>query len=159
MAAIAVGASDVRTSDAQGSPVRTPPIRTLPVGTPPVRARVGGAPVGRGSSGPAWSARPVRLTRRGRLVVVAALLAVATVPVALAAGRGEAAGPAGPVPTIVVQPGDTLWSVAARTGPGRDRFRVIDEIRRLNAIRDYTVHPGQRLIVPRTHGAGEIRRG
>ena len=26
---------------------------------------------------------------------------------------------------------------------------MIDEIRRLNGIRDYTVHPGQRLILPR----------
>jgi LysM repeat protein len=48
----------------------------------------------------------------------------------------------------VVEPGDTLWSVAARHMPGRDRFRVIDEIRRLNGIHDYTVHPGQRLILP-----------
>ena len=105
------------------------------------------------------SVGPLRLTRRGRIVALVALLVLATVLVALVAARGEAADPAGPPPTAVVAPGDTLWSVAARTAPGRDRFRVIDEIRRLNGIRDYTVHPGQRLILPRTHQAGDTPRG
>jgi hypothetical protein len=91
---------------------------------------------------------PVRLTRRGRIVVLVVLLALAIGLVALAAAPGQAADPAGPSPTTVVAPGDTLWSIAARSAPGGDRFRVIDEIRRLNGIRDYTVHPGQRLILP-----------
>jgi hypothetical protein len=94
--------------------------------------------------------RPVRLTRRGRVVALVVLLVLATVLVALAAAPGEAADPAGPLPTTVVAPGDTLWSVAGHAAPGRDRFQIIDEIRRLNGIRDYTVHPGQRLILPRT---------
>jgi hypothetical protein len=93
--------------------------------------------------------RPVRLTLRGRVVLVVGLLILGTVLVVLAAGRGEAADPTGPVPTAVVESGDTLWSVAARTAPGRDRFQIIDEIRRLNGISDYTVHPGQRLLLPR----------
>jgi LysM repeat protein len=92
---------------------------------------------------------PVRLTRRGRIVLLVVLLALAIGLVALAAVPGQAADPAGPPPTIVVAPGDTLWSIAARSAPGRDRFRTIDEIRRLNGIHDYTVHPGQRLILPR----------
>jgi Tfp pilus assembly protein FimV len=125
-----------------------------------VACRRGGGAVSRDrATEPVRPARPVRLTRRGRLVVLVALLVATTVPIALAAVPGEAADPAGPAPTIVVQPGDTLWSVAARTMPGRDRFRVIDEIRRLNAIRGYTVHPGERLILPRTRGTDEIRRG
>jgi nucleoid-associated protein YgaU len=49
----------------------------------------------------------------------------------------------------VVQPGDTLWSIAQRYAPARDPFETIDEIRRLNGITDYTVRPGQRLIIPR----------
>jgi Tfp pilus assembly protein FimV len=92
--------------------------------------------------------RPVRLTRRGRALALLVLLAFAAALVVAAAAPGEAAGPARPLPTAVVEPGDTLWSVAARHMPGRDRFRVIDEIRRLNGIHDYTVHPGQRLILP-----------
>jgi hypothetical protein len=94
-------------------------------------------------------AGPVRLTRRGRVVILVALLVIAGVLVVLAAAPGEAAAPAGPAPTTVVRPGDTLWSVAGRYAPGRDRFLVIDEIRRLNGITDYTVHPGQRLVLPR----------
>src|SRR5262249_48268634 len=93
---------------------------------------------------------PVRLTRRGRIVVLVALLTLAVGLVALVGAPGQAANPADPAPTTVVAPGDTLWSVAERCVPGRDRFRAIDEIRRLNGIRDYTIHPGQRLILPRT---------
>jgi Tfp pilus assembly protein FimV len=91
---------------------------------------------------------PVRLTRRGRIVVLVALLLLTIGLAALAAAPGQAADPAGSLSTTVVAPGDTLWSVAARWAPGRDRFRTIDEIRRLNGIGDYTVHPGQRLIMP-----------
>jgi LysM repeat protein len=94
---------------------------------------------------------PLRLTRRGRIVVLVALLVLAVGLVALAAVPGQAADPTtGSPPTTVVAPGDTLWSVAGRYAPGRDRFRMIDEIRRLNGISDYTVHPGQRLTLPRT---------
>ena len=49
---------------------------------------------------------------------------------------------------VVVQPDDTLWSVAARHAPGRDPFRTIEEIQRLNGIADHTIHPGQQLLVP-----------
>jgi LysM repeat protein len=93
--------------------------------------------------------RPVRLTRRGRVVSLIGLLLLGTVLVVLAAAPGQAADPTRSFPTAVVESGDTLWSVAARTAPGRDRFQIIDEIRRLNGLTDYTVHPGQRLILPR----------
>jgi hypothetical protein len=92
---------------------------------------------------------PIRLTRRGRLVALLVLVLLAAGVVALVAAPGQAADPAGAPPTTIVLPGDTLWSVAGRTDPGRDRFVVINEIRRLNGISDYTIHPGQRLIVPR----------
>src|SRR5262249_20084304 len=89
---------------------------------------------------------PARLTRGGRIGVLVALLTLAVGLVALGGAPGQAANPANPAdpaPTTVVAPGDTLWSVAERCVPGRDRFRAIDEIRRLNGIRDYTIHPGQ----------------
>lgn len=92
---------------------------------------------------------PVRLTHRGRIVVLLLLVLAGIGAAALAASPGEAAAPAGPRATVVVRPDDTLWSIAARTEPGRDRFVVIDQIRRLNGIADYTVQPGQRLILPR----------
>jgi hypothetical protein len=49
----------------------------------------------------------------------------------------------------VVRPRDTLWSIASRTSPDRSPRSVVFEIRRLNAISDYTVHPGERLVLPR----------
>lgn len=115
----------------------------------------------------------VRLTRRGRVVVglglvlgsllvVAALLVVATPPSQAAdpatgapvigdpaAGDPAAAeGSAGQPPVAVVQPGDTLWSVAARHAPSRDAFGMIEEIRRINGLSGHTIHPGQRLRLP-----------
>jgi hypothetical protein len=97
---------------------------------------------------------PLRLTRRGRLVLLAALLVLLTGFVGLVAVPGLAAsasggGAAALAPAVVVQPGDTLWSIAQRHAPGQDPFDVVDEIRRLNRITDYTVHPGQRLALPR----------
>ncbi|HZN18846.1 MAG TPA: LysM peptidoglycan-binding domain-containing protein [Micromonosporaceae bacterium] len=86
---------------------------------------------------------------RGRVVVLGLLLALAGLVVVLAATASEAANPAGAAPVAVVLPGDTLWSVAQQHVPGSDPFGAIEEIRRLNGLRDYTVHPGQRLVLPR----------
>jgi LysM repeat protein len=91
----------------------------------------------------------VRLTRRGRSVLLALLLAASTALAGLVGAPGQAAEPPKPAPVTVVQPGDTLWSIALRYSPQRDPFDTIDEIRRLNHIDDYTVHPGQRLVLPR----------
>ncbi|GAA0456878.1 hypothetical protein Ade02nite_05880 [Paractinoplanes deccanensis] len=56
--------------------------------------------------------------------------------------------PAGPPPTIVVRSGDTLWDIAAREMPGRHGQAGVDELRRLNGISGYGVHPGDVLILP-----------
>ena len=90
----------------------------------------------------------VRLTRRGRAVLLALLVAVMAVVAILLASASRAADPTGPPPTAVVRPGDTLWSVAERHAPGRDPYGTIEEIRRLNGIADYTVHAGQELQLP-----------
>jgi hypothetical protein len=90
----------------------------------------------------------VRLTRRGRLVLLVLLLLLVTVLTGLAAAPGEASGRAGTPATTVVGPGDTLWSIARRYAPASDPFDTIDQIRRLNGITDYTVRPGQRLTMP-----------
>jgi LysM domain len=91
---------------------------------------------------------PVRLTRRGRLVLLALLLGLTTAVAGLVSSPGQAADRPGTAPTVVVRPGDTLWSIARRYAPGRDPFETIDAIRRLNGIQDYTVHPGERLALP-----------
>jgi hypothetical protein len=95
----------------------------------------------------------VRLTRRGRLALLALLLVLTgLVAVLLAASTGEAATPAGSAPTVVVQPGDTLWSIAARYAPGPDPFGTIERIRQVNGLDGYTVHAGQRLVLPPRRG-------
>lgn len=92
--------------------------------------------------------RHVRLTRRGRVVVIALLVGVLAGLFAIVSPPGQAAHPSGSHQVAVVQPGDTLWSIAERYAPGRDRFSTIAEIRRLNGLDGYTVHAGQHLVLP-----------
>jgi hypothetical protein len=97
----------------------------------------------------ARGARPrLRLTRRGRLVLVALFLLTVGGLAAVLSPASRAADPAGPPPIAVVQPGDTLWSVAARHRPDDAPFEVIAQIRRLNQLDDFTVYAGQKLILP-----------
>ena len=94
---------------------------------------------------------PLRLTRRGRAVVLGFLVLVASLASAVlftTASRAEER-PAGPAPTIVVRPGDTLWDIAARVDAGRDGQAGVEELRRLNGLADYRVAAGDVLILPR----------
>lgn len=92
----------------------------------------------------------LRLTRRGRAVLVGFLVLVATIVIAVLAPASRAADPSGPARIAVVQPDDSLWSIAERHLPGHDRIDAVEEIRRLNRLDGYTVHAGQRLAVPRS---------
>jgi len=123
------------------------PIRRL---GSPVRVPPGGA---RRSGSRRRTPGPVRLTRRGRVVVrlLALALALAAVSVGvLAIGRVAGASPAGSGPRTtrhVVLPGETLWSIAAAEAPGRDRRDVVARIIELNALPDGRVFAGQRLAI------------
>ncbi|XVV11421.1 LysM peptidoglycan-binding domain-containing protein [Actinoplanes sp. CA-131856] len=93
---------------------------------------------------------PLRLTRRGRAVVLGFLVLLASLASAVlftTASRADEP-PAGPPPTIVVRPGDTLWDLAARELPDRHGQAGVDELRRLNGLSGYGVHPGDVLILP-----------
>ncbi|HKT00110.1 MAG TPA: LysM peptidoglycan-binding domain-containing protein [Rugosimonospora sp.] len=90
----------------------------------------------------------VRLTRRGRLVALLLLLVLAGLALAFASPASDAATPPGPPAVVVVHPGDSLWSIAARYRPSNDAPRVVAEIRRLNGLPDDTIHAGDRLILP-----------
>ncbi len=98
-------------------------------------------------------ARPssVRLTRRGRLVVVAVGLLVALL-VGLVWGSGSVATerPGTPEPTTVVQvePGDTLFAIAAAADTDGDVNAMIARIQRLNALDSGVLQVGQKLRVP-----------
>ncbi len=54
---------------------------------------------------------------------------------------------AGPERSYVVQPADTLWSIATRHYPGDPRAAVW-ELRERNALDGALIRPGQRLILP-----------
>jgi hypothetical protein len=94
----------------------------------------------------------LRLTRRGRAVVLAFFVLMASLASAvLFTTASRASDPdTGPAPTVVVQPHDTLWSIATRTAPRRDPYAAVAEIQRLNGLDGYVVHPGQTLVLPRT---------
>jgi nucleoid-associated protein YgaU len=49
---------------------------------------------------------------------------------------------------VVVQPGDTLWSIASPVANGGDVRAVIAEIRRLNGLSSARLVPGQTLQLP-----------
>jgi len=94
---------------------------------------------------------PVRLTRRGRALLV--LLLVSVVLVAFSLGRTSAdAGsvtPPMPTRTAVVQPGETLWSIARRVAPGADPRDTIARLTDLNGLGSAPIVAGQRLVLPR----------
>jgi hypothetical protein len=93
----------------------------------------------------------VRLTRRGRLVVLAfALLAVLTVGVLLASGSVATDRPGTPEPTrvITVDAGQTLWDIAAGLADDGDVRSMVDHIEHLNALDSGMLVAGQRLVVP-----------
>ncbi len=102
---------------------------------------------------------PLRLTQRGRLVVgvLAVLLATVamTVIATAVAGRAQAsnhgrdgAGYQG-MHRIVVQPGETLWTIASQAEPSADPRQVIAEIMTGNSMTSTVVQAGELLWVPK----------
>lgn len=77
------------------------------------------------------------------LLVACALLATAAAA-RIAGGAPSAAG--GPSPTAVVQPGDTLWSIAATVAPDVDVRVTVDRLVALNGTSPIVV--GQELVLP-----------
>ena len=103
----------------------------------------------------------VRLTRRGRIVVAVMLTAASLSLVLLAwlaiAARAAQAADGGSPPgavyqnltSVVVHPGQTLWSIASQAEPTADPRAVMQQIIDLNGLRGTSLEPGQRLWVPR----------
>ena len=100
--------------------------------------------------------RPVRLrlTRRGRFVVGALTTMLVAAAFALVAifGASHAAASnessAAEFGYVVVQPGDSLWSVATALDPTSDPRDVVAEIVRLNQLESSGVQAGQPIAVP-----------
>ncbi|MCW2699664.1 MAG: Peptidoglycan-binding lysin domain protein [Blastococcus sp.] len=93
----------------------------------------------------------LRPTRRARRLAVVLALASG---VALGSWLGPLVGGAGELrlageSSVVVQSGDTLWSIATfLAGPGDDVRAVVDEIQRTNGLRSADLAPGQVLQLP-----------
>jgi hypothetical protein len=127
---------------------------SAPVGAPDLRlvppmARQRGASefdgVGGGERGP-------RLTRRGRAVALALLLAV-VFGAGLAFGtRAVGADSRSAVPAVphslIVRPGQTLWGIARAVDPGADPRSTVDRLIELNALPGADIEAGRTLVIP-----------
>ena len=97
------------------------------------------------------SPTPVRLTRRGRLVLTLLLVVAITVLVSVFGSTSAATGEKGtPVPTrtVVVEEGDTLWGIAGEVADPGEVREVVHRIQELNALSGSGVAVGQELAVP-----------
>ena len=95
-------------------------------------------------------APPLRLTRRGVVVlaglvglIAAALIGIAWASAPSAAGNGAGAGLA--AANVSVQQGDSLWSIAARVAPNTDPRVEVERLQSLNHLSGVTLQPGQLL--------------
>ena len=48
---------------------------------------------------------------------------------------------------VIVQPGDTLWSIAQAQVPNEDPRDVVDSIKKLNQLKSADIFPGQVLQI------------
>ncbi len=117
-----------------------PPLTLAPVRYPrPVRT----------TSQPA--AGRLRLTRRGRVVVLLATLAAALV-IGMVWGAGSVATEQGgtPEPTrvVMVGQGETLWGIASEAAGDGSTREMVSRIERINALDTAMVTAGQKLRVP-----------
>ena len=155
-------------------PARPNPSRVGACRPPAVTVRAGGR-VGRGSppsearrpsvSGVSVAPRPgrravpgragpvrLRLTRRARRLAIVLMLAMGVALGSwlepLAGGGGEDALRLAGVTSVVVEPGDSLWSIAAALESDGDVRAVVDQIQELNDLAGADLVPGQILKLP-----------
>lgn len=99
---------------------------------------------------PGFGTAPVRLTSRGRVVVL--MIVLALVLAAFSVGRATRAATAtggDSAATMVVQPGQSLWEIAGLVAPRADRRGTVATLLRLNPGVEGGVRPGKTLRVPR----------
>ncbi|HEX3335718.1 MAG TPA: LysM peptidoglycan-binding domain-containing protein [Jatrophihabitans sp.] len=94
-------------------------------------------------------APPLRLTRRGVVVLALAVSVLGGALVWLASLSAPAPGPAPAGPrAVTVEAGDTLWSIAARFAPQRDPRAEVAALQHRNHLTSVDLTPGQVLRVP-----------
>jgi hypothetical protein len=86
------------------------------------------------------------------MAVALAMVALAWMAVAARAQAADGGRPPGAVyrnlTSVVVHPGQTLWSIASKAEPSADPRLVMQQIIELNALNGTSINPGQRLWVP-----------
>jgi len=98
------------------------------------------------------STTAVRLTRRGRLVLVLAFLGLAvalTIPLSGWATATLTGGSAEPVRVIEVAPGETLYGIAGDLAEPGEIREMVHRIQELNSLPGAQISEGQKLAVPR----------
>src|SRR5580704_14675478 len=145
------------------APLAVAPLVDAPDKAPPPAAAPPGAPrpvavprPARRTPAAQLAVSPLRLTRRGRVVVAGLAVLLVSVLSLLAAGAAQATSHASPLSAaghglgqVVVRPGQSLWSVAESADPDADTRLVIQQILELNPLHGDTVFAGERLWVPR----------
>jgi Tfp pilus assembly protein FimV len=95
-----------------------------------------------------YGIRPLRSARRmrpiGRIMAVMLLALSVSLWLAIVAHGGTAAQDA----TVVVQPGDTLWSIAAQRYPTDDVRGRVEDIERANGLQGPVIEAGEILRLP-----------
>ncbi|OAA24740.1 LysM domain-containing protein [Frankia sp. EI5c] len=93
---------------------------------------------------------PLRLTRRGRVVVMALTSAALAVVLSLALVTASQAFTGGQESyrTHLVRPGETLWEIALGANPDADTREVVRQLMSLNDLRTPALLPGQELRLP-----------
>jgi nucleoid-associated protein YgaU len=95
-----------------------------------------------------YGIRPLRSARRmrpiGRLAAVTLLALSVSLWLAIVAHGGTSVQDA----TVVVQPGDTLWSIAAQRYPSDDVRARVDGIERANGLGSPVIEAGEILRLP-----------
>lgn len=104
------------------------------------------------STRPSAAHQPIRLTSRGRaavfflLSVITLLLVMVAVGGTSADASATAGGPA--TSSVVVQAGDSLWTIAKSLQPNGDPRSMMQTLVELNGLGSSPLIPGQQLIVP-----------
>jgi hypothetical protein len=97
-----------------------------------------------------YGIRPIRSPRRSgwrqtwRLVSVLGLAVGVSVGLAVVAHGGTAMVE----PSVLVQPGDTIWSIASAHYPGDDVRARVDDIERANGLGGPLIKAGETLRLP-----------
>lgn len=92
-------------------------------------------------------AASLRLTRRGRAVVLVAGLLLALAGFWLAPGGSSASGDAG-TEVVTVGTGQTLWQIASVRAEGGEVREMVEHIKDLNGLDSGILLAGQDLRVP-----------